>query len=540
MTYLEARKLLNDFRSTRSESFMLVMSGTSGDLAMFVRAEFARDGVDAVVDTIPYGTLGQYSVSPAGARRELILLTSLDLAPEADWRSGGSGVAIETILDNAAAMLGRLARRPQALLAYLPAPLAPVLPDDRQTARLEAELASLAIGHGAHQLPAGMFSMSSYLAVGCPFGGSSLGELAEILADLVKRPSGSHKVIVTDLDNTAWAGIVGEDGPEGVNAYPEGAGYVHHIYQNFLKSLAGRGILVAAVSRNDPDLAVVPFAGGEMPLRETDLVAVLASYKPKSAQIKALAEELSLGLDSFVFVDDNPVEIAEVSTALPNVACFRFPESADHLATFLQQIARLFRRDVITEEDRERLQYYRRRTEGMALSDDDGADLSDFLRSLEMKLTINERNSETFNRAVQLINKTNQFNINGKRIEADAVADMLARGGHLYTAHLEDRTGSHGEIISCLLDESGIVRSFVMSCRVFQRRVEHAFLIWLSGRTGKPLRLDFMATERNEPTRLLLEDSAFILENDGTVLVDPAAMNRKFGDSLNLFDLRTP
>ena len=176
----------------------------------------------------------------------------------------------------------------------------------------------------------------------------------------------------------------------------------------------------------------------------------------------------------------------------------------------------------------------------MALSDDDGADLSNFLRSLEMKLTINERNSETFNRAVQLINKTNQFNINGKRIEADAVADMLARGGHLYTANLEDRTGSHGEIISCLLDESGIVRSFVMSCRVFQRRVEHAFLIWLSGRTGKPLRLDFMATERNEPTRLLLEDSAFILENYGTVLVDPAAMNRNFGDSLNLFDLRTP
>lgn len=540
MNYLEARKLLNNLCSTSSESLMLVMSGTSRDLSMYVRAEFARDAVDAVVDTIPYGTLGQYVASPAGEQRELVLLTSLDLAPEADWRSGGSDAAIETILDNAAAMLGRLAKRPRAMLAYLPAPLAPVLPDDRQTARLEAELASLAIGHGAHPLPADMFSMSSYLAVGCPFGGSSLGELAEILVDLVKRPAGIHKVIVTDLDNTAWAGIVGEDGPEGVNAYPEGAGYVHHIYQNFLKSLAGRGILVAAVSRNDPDLAVAPFARGEMPLQETDLVAVLASYNPKSAQIKALAEELSLGLDSFVFVDDNPVEIAEVSTALPSVACFRFPESADHLPSFLQQLARLFRREVITEEDRERLEYYRRRTEGMALSDDDGADLSEFLRGLGMKLTINERNPETFNRAVQLINKTNQFNINGKRFETDAVADMLARGGRLYTANLEDRTGSHGEIVSCLLDEDGIVRSFVMSCRVFQRRVEHAFLIWLSGKTDQPLRLDFIATERNEPSRKLLEDSAFIHQEDGSVLVDSAAMKRNFGDSLNLFDLKTP
>lgn len=540
MNYLEARKLLNNLCSTSSESLMLVMSGTSRDLSMYVRAEFARDAVDAVVDSIPYGTLGQYVASPAGEQRELVLLTSLDLAPEADWRSGRSDAAIETILDNAAAMLSRLAKRPRAMLAYLPAPLAPVLPDDRQTARLEAELASLAIGHGAHPLPADMFSMSSYLAVGCPFGGASLGELAEILVDLIKRPAGIHKVIVTDLDNTAWAGIVGEDGPEGVNAYPEGAGYVHHIFQNFLKSLAGRGILVAAVSRNDPDLAVAPFARGEMPLQETDFVAVLASYKPKSAQIKALAEELSLGLDSFVFVDDNPVEIAEVSTALPSVACFRFPESADHLPSFLQQLARLFRREVITDEDRERLEYYRRRTEGMALSDDDGADLSEFLRGLGMKLTINERNPKTFNRAVQLINKTNQFNINGKRFEADAVADMLARGGRLYTANLEDRTGSHGEIVSCLLDEDGIVRSFVMSCRVFQRRVEHAFLIWLAGKTDRPLRLDFMATERNEPTRTLLEDSAFIHETDGTVLVDAAAMNRNFGDCLNLFDLKTP
>jgi FkbH-like protein len=541
MNYLEARKLLGNLRSKRSETYTLAMSGTSGDVTMFIRAEFARDGIDAAINTIPFGTLGQFIATPAGEDRELIVLTSLDLAPEADWRSGGKSSAdIETILENAARMFGQLSKRPDALLAYLPAPLSPVFPDDRQASRLEADLLRLSLEHGTEQLPSRLFAMSSYLAVGCPVGGSALGEFAEKLVDLVRSPAGIHKVLVTDLDNTAWSGIVGEDGLDGISAYPDGRGYVHYIYQSFLKSLADRGILLAAVSKNDPDLALAPFKNGSMPLTEDDLVTVIASYKPKSAQIKALAHELNLGLDSFVFIDDNPVEIAEVSTALPDVTCIGFPASADNLPGLLQQLARLFRREVVTEEDRARLGYYRRRTESMALSEAEGADLTGFLRGLGMKLTINERNAETFTRAVQLINKTNQFNINGRRIDADAVADMLASGGKLYTATLEDRTGSHGEIISCLLDETGTVRSFVMSCRVFQRRVEHAFLLWLSNRHEAPIRLDFVATERNEPTRLMLEDIAFTIGPDGLVEVDSTLLEQRFGDCRELFEVRAP
>src|SRR5262249_15977068 len=151
------------------------------------------------------------------------------------------------------------------------------------------------------------------------------------------------------------------------------------------------GVLLAAVSRNDAELANGPFLSGRMTLRVDDFVVIAASYQAKSAQIREIARHLNLGLDSFVFVDDNPIQIEEVSPALPNVDTVVFPASDDALPEFFAALATRFSRIAVTAEDADRTAMYRRRLEGMVPAEAQGADLTEFLRGLEMSLTIHDR-----------------------------------------------------------------------------------------------------------------------------------------------------
>jgi FkbH-like protein len=298
-------------------------------------------------------------------------------------------------------------------------------------------------------------------------------------------------------------------------------------------------VVLAAVSRNAPDIVAPLLQSGRLLLSEADFVAVIPSYNAKSAQIRLLAEQLNLGLDAFVFVDDNPVELAEVARELPLVRRVPFPDRDDDLPRFLAELTAHFPRTGVTAEDRERTALYRRRLEGMVPAGVAGADLTDFLRGLEMALTLRDCTNGDRARAVQLINKTNQFNINGRRIADEDVGKILAAGGKLYTALLEDRTGSHGEILACLIDADGVIRSLVMSCRVFQRRVEYAFFTWLAGRSMRADRLQFAATDRNEPLRTFLESPAFSPpDENGVVQFDSARFTALHGSDLDLFRVR--
>ncbi|MEQ1693768.1 MAG: hypothetical protein ABMA00_20940, partial [Gemmatimonas sp.] len=167
--------------------------------------------------------------------------------------------------------------------------------------------------------------------------------------------------------------------------------------------------------------------------------------------------------------------------------------------------------------------------------DAEGADLTAFLRGLTMSLTIHDRSAGDRTRAVQLINKTNQFNLNGRRVTDDEVAAILDGGGRLYTCTLSDRTGTHGEILACLIDHAGVVRSLVMSCRVFQRRVEYAFFAWLGDRPGAPNRLEFVSTPRNEPIHQFLEDASFASSSDGMTAMDAREFAQAHAADLTLF-----
>jgi FkbH-like protein len=169
-----------------------------------------------------------------------------------------------------------------------------------------------------------------------------------------------------------------------------------------------------------------------------------------------------------------------------------------------------------------------------------GADLEGFLRGLRMKLTLHDRSTGDRTRAVQLINKTNQFNANGGRITDDEVAAILGAGGRLLTATLEDRTGSHGEILAMLVTGDGTVPAFVLSCRVFQRRVEQAFCAWLAEQPNPPVSMTYAPTERNEPFQAFLQDPAFGPAVPGRIRWDAAAYAAAHAGDLALFELVTP
>ena len=544
VNFLEAHKLASSFAGGPALQFLFGISGATEKLTVFLAAAAAKRGRSVQLRTLPFNTLGQTLLAePVTGELEIFLLFPWDFVPEADWRSGlpSSALELEGLQERAQTLGRRLERRALARILYVPAPVPPIFANPAATAKLEIWLATLAGALGADFLIPEVFSLASYLSTGSPFAGTQLGDVAERVVHCALGPSGEPaKVLITDLDNVLWSGVIGEDGIDGIRYTPEGVGFRHFLYQTVLAKLKREGTLLAAVSRNDPDSARAPFRNGHMTLRAEDLVAIVASYNAKSSQIKEIARQLNLGLDSFVFVDDNPIEIEEVSSALPEVRTVRFPVNDDGLPAFFEKLTALFARPEVTAEDTERTEMYRRRLDALVPDASDGADLTNFLRGLEMALIIHDRSQGDRTRALQLINKTNQFNLNGRRVSDDDIVATLAAGGRLYGATLNDRTGTHGEVLACLIDADGTVRSLVMSCRVFQRRLEYAFFSWLAAQESAPGTLEFASTPRNEPMRQFLDDPSFRRHADGMIAVDLAKFRSTHSDDLALFALTPP
>ena len=510
LSYVEAKRLVTEFKGGESLSFLFAASGTTEPFALFLKAAGAKLDRTVVARTVPFNTLGQLLCqAPVAGEMEIFLLLPWDFAPELDWRSG---IPVDppdetTLRQHALATVDHLARRPRARVLYLPAPVPPLWSDPRRSDALRAWLESLVRGLGARLLPEGAFSLGSYFFSGCPVNGAWIGRVAEAVVDTAHAPPvESAKVLVTDLDNVLWAGVIADDALDGIAFGPDGIGYRHHVYQTFLARLRREGVLLAAATRNDLDVVREALRSGRMPLAEEDFIAILAGYVPKSSQLRTLAQQLNLGFEAFVFVDDNLVELAEVSQQLPALRVLAFPARDDELPGLLDRLVELFPRREVTSEDKQRTELYRRGLAVRVPTEAPGTDLTRFLRGLQMRLTVHRRSSGDRTRAVQLINKTNQFNLNGRRMCDDEIEQILRAGGQLYSVSLRDRTGDQGEILACLVAPDRTIVSMVLSCRVFQRRVEYAFLAWLGGRPDSPQRLAYAPTPRNEPFRRFLRD----------------------------------
>ena len=540
MNFLEAHAVLSRFPGGPPLRFSLLCSAVTATLDLYVKATAASFGFEAQLRSIGFDEMAlTIRTESATGAIEVIVLLPWDLVPAVNWRTGLPEKSL--INDEVEASLREhvelYRKRRNARFVFLPAPSLPVMSTLSASRGLEGQIRAAAAQLGAVCLDRDDFNLLTFLDSGNPFASKSLGRVAQaIVGAALDRPIEPKKVVVTDLDNTLWRGIVGEDGVSGLAHAPEGSGFPFFVYQSMLRKLKNDGVLLAAVSRNDRELALAPFAGRNILLEESDFVAIVASYHAKSAQIQQLANELNLGLNAFVVVDDNPVELAEIRAALPDVECVEATVGSTELPSLLDRLQLLCGKADITDDDRHRTAMYRTRVAGAAPSEARGADLTRYLATLQMKLTIRQHLFGDHSRCLQLINKTNQFNINGRRISESELHEILSHGGRLIGATLDDRNGTHGEVIACLLAPGGMLAAFVMSCRVFQRRVERAFLAWLAASSFAPTAMNYVKTERNEPVRMLLSEAFGHLE-EGCPSMDFKPLALLFADDLALFQV---
>jgi FkbH-like protein len=302
----------------------------------------------------------------------------------------------------------------------------------------------------------------------------------EIKAVLRGSLGQGKKVIVCDLDNTLWGGVVGDDGLQNIKlGAPDPVGECFQAFQMALKGLRSRGILLAICSKNDEKFALsVIEKHPAMALRKSDFAAWRINWEDKAANLVQLAEELNLSLDSFVFLDDSPQERDQIRQILPQVYTPDLPKSPSDLAPFLSSLS-CFETLSLGREDLERTEMYRTEQERKKALDLSG-DVGNWLRSLQIEVHASPLGQESLARAAQLLNKTNQFNLSLRRLDEKSFWDWTAEPCNAaYTFHVSDRFGDFGlaGLVSFSLTgtEARIV-DFVMSCRVMGKGVEEALL----------------------------------------------------------------
>lgn len=542
LSFLEASKIVTADNKLDAESFVLAASGQTEKLDIFLKAISIQKGFNSHYRTLPFNTLQQYISVPATASEthHIFILFPWDIIPEADWRSGVAQKELreKEIRLAAEGFVEKLKHFSSKSILYVPAPMLPMTCNLGLFYLLELYVKELLLKERAKILSEDFFSLSSYLSNGCAFTGKYLPEISNAIVEcLPKLHSAPKKLLVTDFDNVMWRGVVSEDGAEGIQCSNEGAGYIHFIYQSYLLKLKSEGVLIAGVTRNDAATAILPFRLDKTGFKEQDFVALLASYNSKSAQIKELSRNLNITLDNIVFVDDNPLELEEVTQQLPQVECLMFPEKNEGIPELFSHLQNLFNISQITDEDKQRTELYKTRFKTTEVSHAPGADLSDYLRSLEMALSVTKCESSNYKRSLQLFNKTNQFNLNGARMSDDQITVDIENGSKLYSFSLRDKFGHHGQVCSVMISAEGIISHFVMSCRVFQRKIEYAALLLISGYlcTDK-IFFAYKRTERNIPFQDFIGNDAFTVSGE-LLMLDTKLFIRENKDVLDLFNM---
>ncbi|MEA2837606.1 MAG: hypothetical protein QOD89_2156 [Bradyrhizobium sp.] len=372
----------------------------------------------------------------------------------------------------------------------------------RETGSLVLDVASLAENVGLENwVDARFWAMAKY-----PFAPDMAPLYADHLCRLIAVRFGrSRRVLVLDLDNTLWGGVVGDDGKDNLILGPGSpVGEAHRSVQLMAKSLRDRGIVLCVSSKNEESVALDAFRSHpEMILNEKDVAVFQINWKDKVSNFTALSELLNLGLDSFVFVDDNPAERAQIRFALPDVAVPELPKDVTEWVAVLQA-ASYFETTGYTDEDRDRANYYR--TNAMRAAQlESFAGKDDYLESLGMEMTIDSFDSAGRKRIVQLIAKSNQFNLTTKRYsEADVAAAQVDSALITLQVRLSDIFGDNGMIsviIARRSEDALDIDTWLMSCRVLGRGVPEAVLDWLVAEarsSGKSfIRGTYIPTQKN-------------------------------------------
>ncbi len=478
-----------------------------------------------------FGDLAGTIEQAAGCSAVAVVVEWGDVDPRLRYREGAAwGKSLQAdVLETARMMLGRIesaiAKVPAGIAVAVSLPTLPLLPvfhpatwqAGQVEILLRRELMDFAARVSArkhlrvvnetwlseHSPFAGRFDLKSELLIGFPYTLAHADQVALALGRQL-RPAQPLKGVITDLDNTFWSGLVGEIGPDAVRWDPATRYYLHGLYQKLLAALADQGVLVGIASKNDPAVVSKALERKDLLISPEKIFPVEVHWSPKSESVQRILKQWNVLADSVAFVDDTPLELAEVVNAHPGITCLSFP-AGDYngVLALLRRLRDLCGKAELSEADSLRLESIR---QGAQFQDQaaNAAAGDDFLSTIQAKVVFDFDASPGNPRTLELVNKTNQFNLNGERLDQSEWQGRAKRpGAFLVTVAYEDRFGPLGTIavLQGLQRRKSVeIETWVMSCRAFSRRIEHQTLSRLFEKFGaESVQCRFAATAKNGP-----------------------------------------
>lgn len=327
------------------------------------------------------------------------------------------------------------------------------------------------------------------------------------------------KIIALDLDNTLWGGVIGEDGVDGIELSDHKEGQRYYDFQRQLLEMKNRGIVLGIVSKNNEEDAEAAIRNHPaMLLRDDEFVSRKINWENKALNLKAMEGELNLTEGGFIFVDDNPVERETVKGECPDMLVPDFPEDTTELLSFAEDIWFDYCRPLrVLGEDLKKTQMYQNEAK-RKLEMESSLNLDDYIAKLEMVADIHRMRDTELERVVQLINKTNQFNVTTKRYTQAEVEEIAADPNNaIYVVYSSDKYGDSGLISVIILIGSEVdvrIDTFLMSCRVMGRKLEDVILNELAAKYQRKMIGEFIPTAKNAPVRELFDRLGFSQVSD--------------------------
>lgn len=326
------------------------------------------------------------------------------------------------------------------------------------------------------------------------------------------------KCLVLDLDNTLWGGVLGEEGIDGIQIGGDYPGKAFLYFQKALLELSKNGVILIVCSKNnEQDVLEVWEKNPFLVLRKEHFATYRINWTDKATNIKEMAEELNIGLDSFVFVDDNPTERELIRQMLPMVEVPEFPVQPYELPVYFQKLVEdYFKIYSVTDEDKKKTQQYKANA-SRAQEQRNFGDFTEFLRSLDIQMTIERANEFNIQRIAQMTQKTNQFNLTTKRYTDADVRKFMQNGWRIWCLSVADKFGDNG-ITGCILVNGDKIDTLLLSCRILGKGIEHAFVkkvIMLLQDAGiTELEASYMPTLKNKQVADFYEKNGFAVVSE--------------------------
>ncbi len=498
-------------------------------------------------------------LDPAGLDAVVIVLEWPDLDPRLGVRTlgGWSTTSLNEIISSVELQFLRLDRALKSIARSLPVivslptlPLPPLFYTPPNVVSLEQAKLSAACSKFRESLAGeqnirilnsqtidsaamlnGRHDLKSEILTGFPYKLPFTSALAEQLAILAKTRA-PKKGLITDLDDTVWSGILGEVGVAGISWSLDQHSQMHGLYQQFLASLASAGILVGVASKNDHALVQEAFAREDLLLKKQNVFPYEVHWHRKSESVQRILKAWNIGPEAVVFVDDSPMEVAEVQAAFPEMECLVFKkDDYQSIWDMLQHLRDTFGKTAISSEDAIRLESLRNAADFTNASANGENTSDDFLRRADSLISFDFRKKTKDGRAFELVNKTNQFNLNGKRFTESEWSKFLADpSSFLLTASYQDKYGPLGKIavmMGSAREKKLNIRAWVMSCRAFSRRIEHHSLRQLFEKfDAEEMAFEYESTPRNGPLQDFFQELTGETPQPGMTISRPAFLEK--------------